>query len=48
MKLSGMGANEIKENVGGGEFKYDYIQCIVRTFVNATKYPQHNNKKNQI
>jgi hypothetical protein len=34
------GEGRIKENDGGDEFKYD-----VRTFVNATMYPQHNIKK---
>jgi hypothetical protein len=33
---------EIKENGGGSEFKYDIFD--IRTFVNATVYPtQHNN-----
>jgi hypothetical protein len=36
---------EIKENDGEGEFKYDIVD--VRTFVNVTMYPQHNNKKNK-
>jgi hypothetical protein len=36
--LPGMGGGEIKENDGGGEFKY-----IVRTLVNVTMYPQYNN-----
>jgi hypothetical protein len=30
---------EGKENDGRGEFKYDTIDNIVRTFVNATMYP---------
>jgi hypothetical protein len=29
-----------------GEFKYEIFD--VRTFVNATMYPQHNNKKSKI
>jgi hypothetical protein len=33
----------IKENDGGGEFNYDLFDT--RIFVNATMYPQHNNKK---
>jgi hypothetical protein len=33
----------IKENDGGGEFKYDMFD--IRTFVNATVYFQHNNKR---
>jgi hypothetical protein len=32
-----MGGEGIKENGGGGEFKY--IWYIVRIFVNATMYP---------
>jgi hypothetical protein len=40
--IPGMGGRGIKGNDGGGELKY--IWCIVRTFVNATMYPQHNNK----
>jgi hypothetical protein len=37
----------IKENGGGGEFKYDNIWYIVRTFVNATMYahPAQQQKK---
>jgi hypothetical protein len=31
----------IKENDGRGTFSYD----ILRTFVNVTMYPQHNNNK---
>jgi hypothetical protein len=34
--ISGMEEGRIKENDGGGEFKYD---SIVRTFVNVTMYP---------
>jgi hypothetical protein len=30
----------IKENDGRGEFKYDIFD--IRTFINATVYPQHN------
>jgi hypothetical protein len=33
-----MGEVRIKENDGGSEFN-----CIVRTFVNVTMYPQYNN-----
>jgi hypothetical protein len=29
----------IKENGGGGEFKYGVFKYIVRTFVNVTMYP---------
>jgi hypothetical protein len=43
--ISGMGGGEIKENSGGGEFKYDIFD--IRTFVNATMYTQHNNKTNK-
>jgi hypothetical protein len=42
--IPGMGEGKIKENDGGGEFSYDIFD-IVRTFVNATMYTQHNNKK---
>jgi hypothetical protein len=38
--LQGMGAGEIKENDGGGEFNYN---ITVRTLVNVTMYPQYNN-----
>jgi hypothetical protein len=41
--IPGMGGEGIKENDGGGKFNYDWY--IVRTFVNVTIYPQHNNKK---
>jgi hypothetical protein len=41
--IPGMGVGRIKENDGGGEFNYDIFD--VRTFVNATVYPQDNNKK---
>jgi hypothetical protein len=34
-----------EENDRGGEFKYDIFD--IRTFVNATKYPKHNNKTKQ-
>jgi hypothetical protein len=34
------GREGIKENGGGGKFNHD-----VRTFVNVTTYPQHNNNK---
>jgi hypothetical protein len=33
----------IKENSGGGEFKYDIFD--IRTFVNATMYPYPDNNK---
>jgi hypothetical protein len=29
----------IKENSGGGEFKYDIFDILLRTFVNTTMYP---------
>jgi hypothetical protein len=33
-----------RENDGGGEFRYDIIEILLRTFVNATMYlTQHNN-----
>jgi hypothetical protein len=44
--IPGMGRGEIKENVTGGEFKYDIFD--IRTFVNATIHPQHKNKKKVI
>jgi hypothetical protein len=34
----------IKESDGGSEFKCDFIYCVVRAFVNATMYTQHNSK----
>jgi hypothetical protein len=37
---------EIKENVGGGGFKYDILD--IRIFVNATMYPTLQNNKNKI
>jgi hypothetical protein len=40
--VPGMEGGELKENVGGGEVNYDKI---LRTFINVTMYPQHNNKK---
>jgi hypothetical protein len=33
-----MGEGRTEENGGGGKFKYDIFQYIVRTFVNATRY----------
>jgi hypothetical protein len=30
---------KIKGSSGGGEFKYDIVDYIERTFVNATRYP---------
>jgi hypothetical protein len=42
--IPGIGGGMIKENDGGGEFKYSIFD-IVRTFANATIYCQHNNKK---
>jgi hypothetical protein len=39
--IPGMGGGGIKENDGGSEFNW----YIVRTFVNVTIYPQHNNTK---
>jgi hypothetical protein len=39
----------MKENDGGGGFKYDIIDNIVRTSVNITMHPhQHNNKKRNL
>jgi hypothetical protein len=35
----GMGEVGIKENGGGGEFKYDIFYILLRTFVNVTMYP---------
>jgi hypothetical protein len=29
----------MKENGGGGEFKYDISEYIIRTFVSDTMYP---------
>jgi hypothetical protein len=34
--IPGMGRGEIKQNGGGGEFKYD---IFVRSFINATMFP---------
>jgi hypothetical protein len=36
--IPGMGEGGMKVNDGGGEFNYD-----IRTYVNVTMYPQHNN-----
>jgi hypothetical protein len=36
-----IGRGRVKENDGEGEFNY----YIIGTFVNATMYSQHNNKK---
>jgi hypothetical protein len=35
--IPGMGREGIKENGGGGEFKYDIFD--IRAFINATMYP---------
>jgi hypothetical protein len=34
-----LGEGDIKENGGGGKFKSDIFDNIVRTSVNATMYP---------
>jgi hypothetical protein len=34
--IPGIGEEGLKENDGGGEFN-----CVVRTFVNVTIYPQY-------
>jgi hypothetical protein len=39
--LQQWGEGRITENGTGGKFKYD----MIRTFLNATVYPKHNNKK---
>jgi hypothetical protein len=44
--IPGMGGGRIKENDGGVNQVW-YISYIVRTFVNATMYPQYNNTKQQ-
>jgi hypothetical protein len=36
----------IKENGGEGEFNYGIFDTV-RTFINTTMYPQHNNKTNK-
>jgi hypothetical protein len=41
--ISRMGEEGIRENGGGGEFKYDIFD--IRTFVNTTKYPYNNKMK---
>jgi hypothetical protein len=41
--ILGMRGGVIKKNGGGSEFMYDIFD--IRTFVNATMYPRHNNKK---
>jgi hypothetical protein len=33
------GEGRIKENDGGGEFKYDKFDVLYELFVNATMYP---------
>jgi hypothetical protein len=38
--IPGMEGEGERESSGGGEFKYDIFDNIVRTFVNATMYPQ--------
>jgi hypothetical protein len=39
--IPGMGGEEIKEK----DVVWVQVWCIARTFVNATMYPQHNDKK---
>jgi hypothetical protein len=34
-----MGGGGIKENGGGGKFKYDIFDRLLRTFVNASPQP---------
>jgi hypothetical protein len=46
--LQEWGKREIKENDGVGDFKYEIVDNIVRTFANTTLYPQYNNKKLKI
>jgi hypothetical protein len=42
--VPGMEGEGLKENDRGGEFNYEYCyNYIVRSFVNVTMYPQHNN-----
>jgi hypothetical protein len=43
--IPGMGRGRIKENDGGDEFKYVRTWYSVRTFVDATMYPQKDNLK---
>jgi hypothetical protein len=43
--IPGMGRGRIKENDGGDEFKYVRTWYSVRTFVDATMYPQKDNFK---
>jgi hypothetical protein len=40
-----MGEGRIKENDGSMWIQLCYIWYIIRTFINATMYPQYNNKK---
>jgi hypothetical protein len=42
--IPGMGAVRINKNDGG---RWIQLWHIVRTFVNVTKYPQHNNNKKE-
>jgi hypothetical protein len=37
--VPGIGSGRIKQNCGGGEFKCDIFDTVVRNFVNATVYP---------
>jgi hypothetical protein len=34
--VPGRGEGKTKDNDGGGEFKYDIFDTLLRTFVNAT------------
>jgi hypothetical protein len=43
--IPGMGEGEDKGEWWKGWIQAWYILYIIRTFVNATMYPQHNNKK---
>jgi hypothetical protein len=36
--------NSFLLNDGGGEFRYDMFDILLRTFVNATVYPKHKQK----
>jgi hypothetical protein len=37
--VPGIGGVGVKDSSGRGEFEYDYIWYIVKTFVNDTMYP---------
>jgi hypothetical protein len=37
--ILGMEGGKIKESDGGDELKYDILDTLLRTFVNATMYP---------